>query len=995
MSERITQDKLSAQQLLAETLLLNRVMTTALSTLEPNTILGKLCAELALYLKLPQSAFAMLTADGTQLHVIAEYCAPGRPSGLGVLIAVADNPLTQLVLAQRAPQAVLDIQHDPRTRSVRDLGQWRGTVSWLIVPLLVDDHVIGTLGLDSPVRHEFTSAEIELAQHVANAASRALEHARLNLALREELAERKRIERQVQAERDFALQVMAAMGQGLTITDETSHFKYVNPAYARMLGYAPEELLGHSPIEFTVAEDLPELERMRARRLAGESTVYETRLKHRDGNLVHVLIAGVPQMAGGQFTGTIAVITDLTDRKRMEEALARARDQALEASRLKSEFLATMSHEIRTPMNSIIGMNDLLLDTALTPEQREMALPVRDSAQTLLRIINDILDFSRLEANKLVFDHADFDLKAEFEGIVTLLTPRAREKDISLMADFAPNTPRRVVGDPVRLRQILLNLVGNAIKFTEKGQVVARVALLTETETQVTLRFEISDTGIGLSEIARKRLFQPFTQADGSTTRKYGGTGLGLTISKRLIEMMDGEMGVESVAGQGTRFTFTVRLDRSTTPVAEATYPPDLHGLRILIVDDNQTHREIIQNYLTSWNLVSETARNAATALAALRAGASAGIPFAAALIDWMMPDMDGLELGQAIRHEPLLKATRLILLTAFDRAGLSAHARDSGFSAFLTKPIKQSELLDALVGAMGTAPRPAIAPTFQADEASPSFAALASEPQTAQVLLLAEDHPANQKLAILQLEKLGYAVRAVANGAQAVAAVTDKPEEYALVLMDCQMPTMDGYAATKAIRKLEVIRGGHLPVIAMTANAMEGDREMCLAAGMDDYISKPVNLEQLRQVLARWTSMPSPTTLLIASAPPPESSAPLADSASPLDPKVFANLRYLQEDGGPDYVGELIDLYLQQTPGLIQTLRMAIDQDDALGLQKSAHTLKGSSASLGATTLAAHFKELEFIGRAGTTTGAVAWLRQVDNEFERVRRALILERGA
>jgi len=778
--------------------------------------------------------------------------------------------------------------------------------------------------------------------------------------------------REVQTTADQLRLLTDAAPVGIFQTDADNRYVYTNPRWTDITGIAAEQAAGRAWDSIIDPDQRAGL----AIGLGGVGTDHDE-LSHRfaigipgSSRIVLLTSKSIPDTDRG-IAGWVGTLADVTAEAGAEAAMSDARDQATEASRLKSDFLANMSHEIRTPMNGVIGMTDLLLETDLDDRQRDYAQTVRNSGEALLAIINDILDFSKIEAGHLEVEDIEFSVRAIVADVVDLLAGAAQTKGLELISVLESSVPLVVKGDPGRVRQVLTNLLGNAIKFTQIGEVVVRVTGSQEAAGVTVVRFEVCDTGDGIATDKLSLIFQPFVQADTSTSRKYGGTGLGLAISGQLVGLMGGGCGVSSRLGAGSDFWFTIRVRADEEQPAEdpLAFGAEFAGFDALVIDDNATQRNVLSDYLTAWGMNVTTADSGEAALTRLRAAAIHGRPFAVAVVDQSMAGMDGLDLTTAVVVDPAL-TTRVVLMTGLGERRDLGNAEASGICTLLSKPIHRENLAACLRVALG----------FQVVDVSPAAKRPppASEPQSGD-LLLAEDNPVNQKVAVAMLSSVGYRVDTVVDGAAAVQAAAARP--YDVILMDCQMPELSGYEATAAIRAHEG-SGRHTPIIAMTAGARREDRERCSACGMDGYLAKPVTKDALLALVARYLrDRPAMAGLL------PPAGTDSATEAT-IDPVVLDQLRVLGRAAETDFLGELVAQFVQDTGPLLVQLREALDADNAPAVGGIAHRIKGSAGQLGGRRLASSCARLEHEATTDLSNSRTH-LREVEIDYEDLRHML------
>lgn len=795
-----------------------------------------------------------------------------------------------------------------------------------------------------------------------------------------DITARKRAEADLLREKKFFEALILYTPAAIVVLDVQENIVSCNPAFEQLYGYTAAEIVGKNlDALITIPETINDAHLYTQRAMTG--LVHGIGKRHRkDGDSVTVEIFGVPIVIEGTKIATLAIYHDITE-------LDQARKEAEQANRAKSEFLANMSHEIRTPMNGVIGMLELVLDTPLTDEQRDYLSISLQSAENLLALINDILDFSKIEAQRLELEKIDFDLRNTVEDLAQMMAQRAQDKGLELVCLVHPDLTTSLKGDPTRLRQILVNLVGNAIKFTHQGEVVIRAEPREETETHTTVTFSVHDTGIGIPKEQTALVFDRFTQADGSTTRKYGGTGLGLTICKQLVEAMGGQIGVESQPGVGSIFWFTITFEKqprkayiepSTKPILE------LQNLHILGIDDNATNLMVLTKMVEGFGCRIETASGGAKGIEMLRNARREGDPFRLVLLDMQMPGMDGEQTAELLKSDPLTHDVQIIILTSMGRRGDAARLEALGCAAYLHKPIKQSMLYEAMSAVLRrtTGKKPRLVTRH-----------LISEQKRQELrILLAEDNPINQKLAVILLQKAGYSVDAVENGLHALEKVQN--EHYNAVLMDVQMPSLDGLEATRRIRDWEAKRHRHIPIIAMTAHAQKQDRELCLEAGMDDYISKPLDSKILFSMLDHWAQteklgngMGFDEAEYLQDIE--EKSSPIvppfevesSDSELPINleaalPRFFNDRKFFLE---------MCQDLVAHMPDRIQAIKHALQTNNANDLFRLAHNLKGVSANFSAGPVTRLAAQIEALGKSEDTSNAASLVEQLEIEVERL----------
>ena len=820
-----------------------------------------------------------------------------------------------------------------------------------------------------------------------------------------DITAQKKIELETNRQKQYFESLVQNSPVAIVVMDNDEKVVSINPAFEKLYGYTSEEAVG-VPLDALVTTEETRAEAARYSQEIMSGAIHGiVKRRRKDGTLVDVELSGVPIIVAGQRLGGLALYHDITE-------LSQARREAEESNRAKSEFLANMSHEIRTPMNGVMGMLELALDTQLTPEQRDYLQTSLHSAEALLSLLNDILDFSKIESGKLDLEVINFSLRNAVEDVAYTLAKRAQDKGLEIACLVDPDLTSSLRGDPGRLRQILVNLVGNSIKFTHQGEIIIRAETIEQTEHDATVHFSVQDTGVGIPYERQSAIFERFTQADGSTTRTYGGTGLGLTISKQLVEIMGGKIGLQSTPGIGTTFWFDITFEkqplekRGTAPLTIG--PVNLTYTRVLVVDDNQTNRMVLTKNVEALGSRVDTVSSGAKALESLRNAHRTGDPYHIVLLDMQMPGMDGEQTARAIKSDPSVRDVKILILTSMGQRGDAVRLEALGCSGYLLKPVKQQMLFDAVVAVLARKEEP---PTIITRHV------LTEQRKNDLRILLAEDNPINQKLAIILLQKAGYSVDAVETGVQALERV--KTVHYSAVLMDVQMPDMDGFEATRQIRAWEQSTNQHIPIIAMTAHAMTGDRERCIDAGMDDYVTKPLEPRVLFNALDRWTQNADSENISLAEPKQDQPTAAQQDfsptfsadwiggsepSASFETPKpapvsqadssaeklpVDLESALFRFDGDRAFMMEMCQEFKDHLPDRMTEFRSALNAGEIDKLGRLAHNLKGLSMNFNASPLSSLTAKLEICGKEKNLADAPVLVEQIAAEITRVQEYL------
>ncbi len=785
-----------------------------------------------------------------------------------------------------------------------------------------------------------------------------------------DITKQKKLEEKLSKSKNTLQMLLDYSSERIYFKDTDHRFTLVNKAHKEYLKlHEFDNIIGKTDFDLFPEKDVKEWHKIEKKIMeTGEPISFEGQDQLPNGKIRWILTSKAPRYdSNGSIAGIIGISRDITDRKKKEEELKNAKEEAESANQAKSQFLANMSHEIRTPMNGIMGMNSLLLDTDLDEEQRSYAMTVSKSADALLSVINDILDFSKIEAGKLEMEKITFNIRSMLNDFAKSIAYRAEKKGIEFICTAAPDVPFYAVGDPGRIRQVLMNLTGNAIKFTEAGEVSVFCELIDEINDDIVLKFSVKDTGIGIPAKYQKKLFQSFSQADSSTTRKYGGTGLGLAISRQLSKMMGGEIGFSSIENSGTTFWFTIQVKKSDKSL-DFKKPGNIKGTRILFVDDNKTNRDYIRKQLEYWNVKAKTVPSGGEALVQLHQAVDENQPYEIAILDMQMPGFDGVTLGKAIKNDDKIKKIPLVMMTSVGNRGEVKKLRDIGFSAYLTKPVNPSDLYNTLSMILGNSEKIINEPEKM--EIITKFSLSEQEKANIKVLVV-EDNPTNQKVALGMLNTIGIDASYLAeNGEDAIEKL--KQYEFDLVFMDIQMPVLDGIKATKLIRKkITGVKNPKVPIIAMTANAMKGADEQCLTAGMDDYISKPIKLNELRKMIAKWL-------------PKIYKEENISKIGGDKPDLLFDKETMLENLGGSeDLLAEILDTFVDDTTENIKKLKALITNNDLNEAAKVAHAIKGSAGNITADKIRQIALYLEKNCKQENRDALQEYFQQLEEEFD------------